>query len=432
MADGLASGEPAAAVGRAYGPFPSGDNLPNGSPSAPCAGTPPTNDLPPELKSALYDVAIKNNCASFALVAEAHFDFLDLDCTYPQGRLLSAQYFPKLLDAFYQCHGHIVQSIFCYHTEAAAALTDRDEIWFKLPRENRDHHELCKLMMHCHMVYSEATRILANDRVERGICVSLLFTVFGHLVNSVDLEQQRADASRNGRSDPLLGSKFPLLDDAVALLDLAETYYRRAAQQVAKRWYSSGVGWGVVGLGVVAALILAAWNFEWPDLPHDTADPNAHLSVLLVSIIAGGIGAAVSVMTRMTSGKLSLDYRAPRSMLMKLGAFRVVIGAIFGVALYLLLMGGLFPMLAPEPVSGPVVPGRLSDLNPGNPVSGSSTRQDEWLFFYAALAFVAGFSERFAQDMLTVSEKSFTGTSPDPKEIPSLAKTTQHRNQARD
>ncbi len=51
-------------------------------------------------------------------------------------------------------------------------------------------------MMHCHMVYSEATRVLANDRVERGICVSLLFTVFTHLVNAVDLEQQLAEASQ--------------------------------------------------------------------------------------------------------------------------------------------------------------------------------------------------------------------------------------------
>ncbi len=75
-----------------------------------------------------------------------------------------------------------------------------------------------------------------------------------------------------------------------------------------------GVIRGASGLSVVAALIVAAWNVGWPKTYRmSTVDPNAHLSAFLVSIIAGGIGAAVSVMTRMTSGKLSLDYRAPRS-----------------------------------------------------------------------------------------------------------------------
>jgi hypothetical protein len=48
----------------------------------------------------------------------------------------------------------------------------------------------------------------------------------------------------------------------------------------------------------------------------------------------GAVGAVVSVMSRMTFGKLSLDYEAGRWMLIVLGVFRPAIGMVFGVALW--------------------------------------------------------------------------------------------------
>jgi hypothetical protein len=348
--------------------------------------------LPADLRWPPFDVAIDHEDASFALVAQAHFDFLDADGTNPQKQRQGAYYFPQLLSAFYRRHGHIEQYILCNHTQAAAALTDRDEIWFKLPRENHDHHEFCKLMMHCYMVYAEARRTLANDRVERGMCVSVLFTVFSYLVNAVDLEEQGlADPSRIGRRNRGSVPKSPLLKMAEDMLHHAETYYRRVAQQLAKRRYLLGVVFGTLILGLVIVLLVVGWGLDWTDALPDL--PDAHTSALLVSIAAGGIGAAVSVMTRMTSGKLSLDYRAPRWLLLSLGAFRVAIGATFGIVLFLLLQGNILPIPDPEP------------------------NTEEWIFFFAALAFLAGFSERLAQDMLTVSESSFTGTSPEPQPI---------------
>src|SRR5207237_6094728 len=59
---------------------------------------------------------------------------------------------------------------------------------------------------------------------------------------------------------------------------------------------------------------------------------------------AGAIGAVVSVMARMGSGKeesFSLDYEVGRKAIRRIGSFRPVIGAIFAVVLYFALRGGL-------------------------------------------------------------------------------------------
>ena len=77
-------------------------------------------------------------------------------------------------------------------------------------------------------------------------------------------------------------------------------------------------------------------------------------------------------------------------------AFRVVIGSTFAVALFLLVMGGLMHMSGPDP-----------DQSVG-----------QWLYYFTGIAFVAGFSERLAQDMLAIPEQRFAGTSPDRDPVP--------------
>jgi hypothetical protein len=64
------------------------------------------------------------------------------------------------------------------------------------------------------------------------------------------------------------------------------------------------------------------------------------------------------------------------------GALRPVIGGIFGLALFVLFEGGLLPAIEVE--------------------EGSN------LPFYAGVGFLAGFNERFAQDMLVGSGKPLT------------------------
>lgn len=96
--------------------------------------------------------------------------------------------------------------------------------------------------------------------------------------------------------------------------------------------------------------------------------------------IAGMFGALVSVLTRISGSGLDLDYRAGRRMLHVVGFARPVLGAIFASALYFATVGGIVPLKAPA--------------------------DDAVRFaFFIGIGFIAGFSERYAQDMLSVTPK---------------------------
>jgi hypothetical protein len=96
-----------------------------------------------------------------------------------------------------------------------------------------------------------------------------------------------------------------------------------------------------------------------------------------IALPAGGLGAIVSLLQRMSSGKLILDVDASRDLLELFGVVRPLIGAVFGLAVTALLIGGLFP--------------------------GVSVPSKNQLAFFAAVGFLAGFNERWAQDMLKSS-----------------------------
>jgi len=95
----------------------------------------------------------------------------------------------------------------------------------------------------------------------------------------------------------------------------------------------------------------------------------------------------VSVMWRMTSGTFSINlptlgYDSADSQLKLMGAVRPVIGAIFALAVFVFAKSPLFPLEA-------------------------GSRDDTFLL--VALGFLAGFSERFAQDMFVRSGQGLAG-----------------------
>jgi hypothetical protein len=95
---------------------------------------------------------------------------------------------------------------------------------------------------------------------------------------------------------------------------------------------------------------------------------------LLIEVsAAGAIGAAVSVMGRLTSNRLQIDPAAGTLLTALAGAFRLLIGSVFGLAIFIFIESQILPI----------------EVN----VTGQQRE-----YFYTGLAFLAGFSERLAQD----------------------------------
>lgn len=109
------------------------------------------------------------------------------------------------------------------------------------------------------------------------------------------------------------------------------------------------------------------------------------LETTFACAIAGGFGATASVSWRVTVGEfLLVDPGAGLLTLRRLGSVRPLIGAVFGVALYFALKSGF--------------------------ISIGETNQN--FYFFAFLAFLAGFSERAVPDLLRAAEQRLGGTEP--------------------
>ena len=148
---------------------------------------------------------------------------------------------------------------------------------------------------------------------------------------------------------------------------LAAASFQEAVQRDAQVLYGRGMIWGA---GVVAIISIVAFGvIAMEDAP----------AWYVIAFPAGAIGGLVSVLQRMTFGRLELDYTAGKTRLMWVGAVRPIIGGIFGMVVFVLFTGELIsPVLA---------------------------AQDAPLGFYVGVAFFAGFNERFAQDALAGSAK---------------------------
>jgi hypothetical protein len=136
--------------------------------------------------------------------------------------------------------------------------------------------------------------------------------------------------------------------------------------------YAAGLPVGVV-VATLAVTAVAFSGFRGGILSSS--------AMLATCLAAGALGGAVSVMTRISGGQgVFVASTHGRTMTVLAGAFRPLVGAVFGAVLYVLVIGGLLPLASPP-----------------------AEQMDKVATFFAGLAFVAGFSERWAQDTIVQS-----------------------------
>ena len=142
------------------------------------------------------------------------------------------------------------------------------------------------------------------------------------------------------------------------------------------------------GLSVIAGVgfLLSLGLSMLPDLQDQSG-------MYLASLIAGGMGALLSVLYGMTSGNLRLhtlfaNAESGLGPLVAAGALRPLLGALSGTVVYVLLESGLVPLKIPDGVAG--------------------------THFVIALAIVAGFSERWARGVLAGTEERIQGAGSTP------------------
>jgi len=151
--------------------------------------------------------------------------------------------------------------------------------------------------------------------------------------------------------------------------------YSEAATRFAQVDYILAMGVGWLLLGIIGAAIVGLWRLT-------TVAVTGQL--FFAALLGGGLGACISVLIRMSSGKFRILREPSRAHTWTLGALRPLIGAVFGVVAYFVALSGLLSVTVPS----------------------WDADQNKALAWTVSLAFVAGFSERFAKNIFNSAEKS--------------------------
>ena len=274
-----------------------------------------------------------------------------------------AEYREKL-DRFVAEHGRILNAYWCTSEASGVALTEQPGtrvggfLWRRHSNirlhsatdwVTRRAPDIGHGLHTCETLAIRVTEVLSGP--SERIAMQWILSVAGYLLGVAD----------QGHGKPNHAVANRAVRRAKSELAQVETYYDRAGEKTGRLIYFWGMMLGLATLAVIGGAVYA--------LLRKLEVQQVDTQEFFICYTMGAVGALVSVMARLSSGgKFTIDYEVGRPALRRLGSFRPIIGAIFAIVLYFSLRGGLIQVHAGD----------------GNPTA----------FFYGALAFAAGFSER--------------------------------------
>jgi hypothetical protein len=284
----------------------------------------------------------------------------------------------ELRAAFERDHGEILDAYLCKSSGMAVAMTAVDPRPALLRRQRlhlyaetepliRHHPEVAPVLHQYELRYVTVQNALRG--LSQRHLVNWLFVCMRDLmILAAPSDQEIVALSRDelGRFEAELGEMA------------AE--YDRAASSEARIVYLSGMLSGVAALCLLMVPI---------GLLLSTVEVPVDMTFFFGCLIAGALGALVSVVTRMSADKFQLRHEVGRTYIRHVAAFRPFVGSVFGLLIYFALAGELIRQLA--------VP------------KGAA----ESFAFYLVLAFAAGFSERLVKEVIRAAEGPDEGSPPD-------------------
>jgi hypothetical protein len=318
-----------------------------------------------------YDLSIDSDSVTLEQVVEANYRQYQKED--PQCEAMK-WYFPRLRKNFSEQHSGINRSYFARHTEAAAILTKEKELYVKISTDIVDDAELIGILSKLSLLHLQAKQFLSDD--DFRTCMDPVFSVITYCLQVADSAEHRSKTlsaeSERQRSRLVKQLQFVKKMLQSEYLRAEEAFYKVVQRNALVRYFY-GMLFGMVLISLASFWMTFLYGGSVFGLDHKTMG---------TVVIAGAIGAFISVITRISSGRFSLSrgtvalQQATRKALMLwvLGAFRPLIGAVFASAFVIFQSSGLLPVQPARDVSA--------------------------VTYYAGLAFLAGFSERWAQDMV--------------------------------
>jgi hypothetical protein len=292
----------------------------------------------------------------------------------------AARRYRKTRATFEQKHGEIIGEYWSIVEPSGVALTHKKVplLLSSIFNDTRQFHRstdwvtrhnppLADVLFDCENLAIRITEVLRYTSESVGL--KRIMAVASHVLGVIDRDEGKVDQAEAKRIAAEENHELGEIRD----------YYRRAGVRIGLTVYTQGM---IIGVLLIAALLALAvvTLVHWSSVAWDSQDTR-----IVISIVAGAIGAFVSVLQRISAekSKFTVHYDLGKRTLYMLGSYRPVLGAVFGTFTYFVLASGI---LQTKP---------LHDTNKA-------------LYYYGTLAFVAGFSERFTQ----VLAKSVQGLVP--------------------
>lgn len=350
----------------------------------------------PALWEPLFDDSAR---VSLGMVASAHH--LAVSHDRPEVREEARLLKRHLRAKFERQQGPIRNSYFCQHLPGGIAVTEEPVALHTVL--NSDNDRLVALEADCHALAHQAQTAFAGSRAQQPLTDGI-YSAMTRVLAAADTAQKSvppalaAPAQERSASDtvqesvpPAAGAQAgsaatahedlaPALAAAEAEVEHVRTRVQVAIQRQARFVYFQGALYGTVVAAVICVLLGLVSARFWAD--------HLDTGALVASALFGALGAVVSVFQRISTGQLTLDFNASRGQLLSLGGLRPLVGAIFGTVAQFALGAGLF---------------------------GVADRPATALGVFALIGFAAGFSERFATDMVERAGQVLAGqpTKPD-------------------
>ncbi len=273
--------------------------------------------------------------------------------------------YPTIRRAFEKRNGRIIQDYWATQLSAGAVRTERDDKrsdFHAIVDWGQDDAPFVEQLIALDEL-EVAARGLRHDSDEKT-CMELIFSAYSSGIDA--LESRRSNHPRDQKKELELVTKQ---------VQAAKRYYDAAADRVAYGDYTVGMAFG---LAAITALAMGLGIVRWSG---GLDRFGVSLDLLIAGAFAGAVGGTISVLARMTKGSFTLTPEASRISLRWMGAIRPFVGATFGAVVPLLSLSGIVSLGAP-------------------------TDELKARYFYLGVAFIAGFSERWAPDLLSKQEQT--------------------------
>jgi hypothetical protein len=290
----------------------------------------------------------------------------------------------RRLAAFQAHNGRIVDAYWCRSEASAVAITSKEPARFarrfmRRSARMRFHSAtdwktarspgLAMLLQDCETLAIRVSEVL-NGTSQR-IAVRWIMSVASFLLARADMEPPRLQDKR--RTAATTQARAHVAPE----LRTIENYYLKAAEKRARMVYVWGMVQGIIGFGLLIAVVAGYLEAASRPTLHD-----ANAQQLGATIVAGAVGALISVLLRMDERRTStfkIDAEIGGRAVRRLGLFRTTVGAILATAIYCTLKAGLLQQIT--------IP-----------------TDSKAIYLFTVVAFFAGFSERWAQIVLGSAE----------------------------